>query len=140
MNLQDKFKQAQEKIDNVLARREKLLEALAEAQRNLDENDFELRKATRERDEAKAMISVVPRVPEKSEAQSKALEEKQAVFRALRTMPGTWIAPAGLAILADVEDATCSAILRRAASLEGIPVEHNGKRGRASMYRWTGGK
>ena len=135
MNLQEKFNQACKKVDEILAQREQLVSALAEAQKNLDENNHQLRKATRERDETSAMLSVVPSTPRKDPNET-AMQEKQAVFAALRQMPNTWIMPQGLAVLAGVEDATVAAILRRAAGLAGIPVEHNGKRGRASMYRW----
>lgn len=137
MNLHEKLDQAMTNIDNILSERQRLFERMREIQEKLDRNSSDLNTAVKERDELKAMTSVVP-PPRKSERKSQHMEEKQAVFAAIRKIPNTWIAPQGLSVLAEVDGEITAAILRRASSIEGIPVEHNGRHGRASMYRWVG--
>jgi len=137
MNLQEQLNQAIARVDEALSEREKLVEALSLAQRNLDANTSRLDAATKKRDEIRGMMSIVPPPREKSAAEAH-MEERQAVFAAMRQIPNVWIAPQGLSVLAGVDDDITAAILRRAASLDGVPVEHNGKRGRASMYKWVG--
>jgi hypothetical protein len=143
MNLQEKFNQACAAVSYVLERREKLVDALDKANLDLEENSRHLQRVIKQRDELHAMMSVVP-VESSAEAKAKRvrnahlMEDKQSVFAEIRKIPDKWIAPQGLAILSQVEESTTAAILRRASKLDGIPVEHNGKYGRASKYRWTG--
>lgn len=144
MNLQEQFDEACADVNRLIGESNALIEARADAADALQEAEQELagheekiRQAAKGRDNIRAMMSVTPPPKTVSPVETR-MEEKQAVFVALRQMPGTWIMPAGLAVLSGVDDSVTAAILRRAASLDGIPVEHNGKRGRASMYRWVG--
>jgi len=136
MNLQERFDQAKKRVEEVNEERELLEATLAAAQNNLDNNTMQLRRAIRERDETSAALSVAP-PPRKVHASEEAMLDKQRVFAAIRQVPNMWIMPAGLAVMSGVDDDVTAAILRRAAKLDGIPVEHNGRRGRASMYRWV---
>jgi hypothetical protein len=139
MNLYEKFDRAVVNVDNILSERHRLIERMRTTQEKLDKNSNDLTIAIKERDRLKAMTSVVP-APPRPERRSQHMEEKQAVFTAMRQIPNTWIAPKGLSVLAEVDGEITAAILRHAASIEGIPVEHNGRHGRASMYRWVGNK
>lgn len=136
MNLYEKLNQAVVNVESILSERQKLLERMCTTQEKLDKNSGDLTVAIKERNELKVMTSVVP-PPRKSERKSQYMEEKRAVFSAICRIPDIWIAPQGLAVLSGVDDETTAAILRRAAAVELIPIKHNGKRGRGSMYRWA---
>ena len=142
MNLQEKFNQACGAVAFILNQREELIKVVAKANQNLEQNSRQLQNATGVRNELHTMMGVVP-ADSTAETNAKRvknvhlMEDRQSVFAKFREIPDTWIAPQGLAILSSVEEDVTAAILRRASKLDGVPVEHNGKRGRASMYRWT---
>lgn len=137
MNLQEQFEAACNTVNEVLSEREQLVAALEKAQEALKDNQIQLNRATRRRDELSAALSIVPK-PKPVDNDEQLMANRQAVFQAIRTIPGVWIQPMGLATLAGVDEAETASILRRAVKIKGVPLEHNGLRGRASKYRWFG--
>lgn len=138
MDLKEQFDAACDIVNKVLEERKVLLAELENAQSALALNEGELNRAIRIRDEHQAMISVVPPAPKVAPPSVQLMEDRQKVFATFRHIRNTWIAPNGIAVMAGVDEATTAAILRRAAKLDGMPVEHNGRKGRASKYRWLG--
>lgn len=139
MDLKEQFDAACSVVNKVLEERKVLIADIENAQSALVLNDGELKRATRIRDEHQAMFSIAP-VDPATPAAAQLMEDRQKVFAAFRQIRDAWIQPNGLAVLSGVDEATTAAILRRASKLDGMPVEHNDRRGRASKYRWLGQK
>lgn len=131
MTPKEKFDAACKIVDQVIAERKHLKSVLAVAENDLVKNSDKLEPAKRVRDELEPVAKSVV---------SNMSEIRQAVFAQFCKMPNIWIPPHGVAILSGVNEKTTAAILRDAAKLDGMPVEHNGQRGRGSKYRWLGEK
>ena len=144
MNLDQDLKEAQERLDTILSNRKELINAFQMAKRALDRNTEMLTVATKKTDSIRAMMSVIPptvTVSKRAYNVNEDLKEnRHDVYAALKKIPNVWVSPRGLAVLSGVDAEVTAAILRNAASLPGIPVEHNGRRARASKYRWVGEK
>lgn len=136
MDLQKQFDEACSIVGDLIIRREELIASVTEAQQNLQENSVQLQQAMNKRDEIRSMMSVVPSKPAKA-SEDDIMEDRRAVFSALRKIKDTWVAPQAISILSGVESDIASSILLRVSKMDEIPIEHNGKRGRASMYRWV---
>lgn len=135
--LNQQYEDACSEVNRILGERDELITAVTTAKNNLQRNLDSFDSALRKRNELHAMLSVIPSTPSKSE-QEQLMEDRREVFKAFRQIKGNWIAPQGLSIITGIDSDVVSAILLRASKLDAVPVEHNGKRGRASMYRWVG--
>lgn len=147
MNLSEKFDNACSLVDNLLSERGKLVEEKAkaddvanQANKALCANDDALRIAICERDEARAALSIAPEEFDTPDHMEELRANRQKVFAHMRQMPDIWVKPEAISIMSGVESEMVSAILRRAVKISGMPLEHNGERGRGSAYRWVGEK
>lgn len=139
MDLKEQFDAACSVVNKVLEERKVLIADLENVKAELALNDEYIKQAIRIRDEHQAMFSLAPVAPATPSA-AQLMEDRQKVFAAFRQIHDAWIQPNGLAVLSGVDEATTASILRRASKLDGMPVEHNNRRGRASKYRWLGQK
>ncbi len=145
MNLSEKFDNACALVDNLLSEREKLVgekvkadEVASLANMALTANDDAIRAAIRERDEARAALSIAPEELDTPDHMEELRANRQKVFAHMRQLPDVWVKPEAISIMSGVESEMVSAILRRAVKISGMPLEHNGERGRGSAYRWIG--
>jgi hypothetical protein len=141
MSLTNLFEQSCARVEYLISERERLVNALKDAQIALLENDDAIITATRKRDSLKAAFSVTPEPLQQEKDNAECLRMKRrAVFSKIQDMPNVWIKPFGIAAMCSIETEEVCLILRRASKIDGIPLEHNGESGRNSMYRWVSEK
>jgi len=139
MNLKEQFDAACGIVNGMLGERKKMLVELDILELALTEHDCKLYRAIIIRDDFQSAMDVTSNKSTKP-ASTQLTELRQLVFAEFSKIHDTWIAPQGLAVLSGVDEETTASILRAAAKLDGMPVEHNKGRGRASKYRWLGEK
>ena len=121
--------------------RAELIGVVTKTQEALKNNEYDLTAAIHERDSLLAAKSIVPEsIPRIKNDCEELRQKRRTIFAQFQEMPGVWIKPFGIAVMSEMETKDVCVILRRAAKIEGIPLEHNGKVGYDSMYRWVGEK
>ncbi len=136
MNLTEQFDNARSVADKLIEERKELIGAKLQIEKALADNDHAGRKAIRNCDSLYSALSIVPaksRILKGDELRKK----RRAIFAKIQKIPNVWIMPFGIALMSEVNSNDVCSILRRAAEMDEIPVEHNGKCGRASKYRWV---
>lgn len=106
---------------------------LEDIKRALTTADEELVESIRSRNAIQSMMTDKPA----ESIVNNPMQNREAVFSALRRLPNTWLAPLAISIISGVDEKVTGQILREVSKIELIPLKHNGMRGRGSKYTWV---